>query len=138
MLYNEAYPAVAPLVGHDHSVVFGFGSLRFLNTCPFVTLCYGTIVVGELHTLLQDRRREMKTDAFKQEMHRRNGIEGTHSELVRGYGLRQARYRGKAKVTLQNYFSGAACNVRRLFRRIEWLAAQARGVDTVATPALAG
>jgi transposase len=66
----------------------------------------------------------MQTDAFKQEMRRRNGIEGTQSELVRAYGLRQARYRGKAKVRLQNYFIGAACNIRRLFRRIAWLAAQ--------------
>ena len=57
----------------------------------------------------------MQTDAFKQEMRRRNGIEGTQSELVRGYGLRQARYRGQAKVRLQNYLIGAACNIRRLF-----------------------
>jgi hypothetical protein len=57
-------------------------------------------------------------------MHRRNGIEGTQSELVRGYGLRQARYRGKAKVRLQNYLIGAACNIRRLFRRIQWEGAQ--------------
>ena len=61
---------------------------------------------------------------FKQEMHRRNGIEGTQSELVRGYGLRQARYRGEAKVRLQNYLIGAACNIRRLFRRVAWLTIQ--------------
>jgi transposase len=63
----------------------------------------------------------MQTEAFKQDMHKRNGIEGTQSELVRGYGLRQARYRGFAKVRLQNYLIGAACNLRRLFRRIQWL-----------------
>ena len=62
----------------------------------------------------------MQTGAFKLEMHRRNAIEGTQSELVRGYGLRQARYRGFAKVRLQNYLIGAACNIRRLFRRIVW------------------
>jgi hypothetical protein len=38
--------------------------------------------------------------------------------------LRQARYRGKAKVRLQNYLIGAACNIRRLFRRIQWERAQ--------------
>jgi hypothetical protein len=90
-----------------------------------------TFVVGELHSFLQARRREMQTDAFKQEMHRRNAIEGTQSELVRGYGLRQARYRGQAKVRLQNYLIGAACNIRRLFRRLAWEARQARGVDRV-------
>jgi len=112
--------------------------------CPLRAECvsagqdHRTFVVGELHSLLQERRREMQTDAFKQDMHKRNGIEGTQSELVRGYGLRQARYRGQAKVRLQNYLIGAACNVRRLFRRIAWLTTQARRVDFVATPALAG
>ena len=82
------------------------------------------IEVGQWHTLLQARRREMQTEAFKQDMYHRNGIEGTQSELVRAYGLRQARYRGLAKVRLQNYFIGAACNVRRWFRRLGWEAAQ--------------
>jgi len=67
----------------------------------------------------------MQTEEFRQEMRRRNGIEGTQSELVRAYGLRRARYRGKAKVRLQNYLIGAACNIRRLFRRLQWESAQA-------------
>ena len=75
----------------------------------------------------------MQTEAFKKEMHQRNGIEGTQSELVRGYGLRHARYRGKAKVRLQNYLIGAACNLRRLFRRIQWEVAQ--GFQAQALPA---
>ena len=100
------------------------------SPCPLQAQCvsagheHRTCLVGELYSFLQDRRREMQTDAFKLEMHRRNGIEGTQSELVRGYGLRHARYRGKAKVRLQNYLIGAACNIRRLFRRIEWLTLQ--------------
>ena len=114
------------------------------STCPLQAQCvsagqdHRTIVVGELHSLLQERRREMQTEAFKKEMHRRNGIEGTQSELVRAFGLRQARYRGKAKVRLQNYLIGAACNIRRLFRRLTWLADQACGVDSVAAQPLAG
>jgi hypothetical protein len=48
-------------------------------------------VVGEHHSFLQDRRREMHTEVFKKDMHHRNGIEGTQSELVRAYGLRHAR-----------------------------------------------
>ena len=78
--------------------------------CVSVTLAHRTLVVGEHHDLLQARRLEMLTEAFRLEMHRRNGIEGTQSELVRAYGLRHARYRGLVKVTLQNYFIGAACN----------------------------
>jgi transposase len=96
------------------------------DTCSLRGQCissgqrHRTIVVGDLHLLLQARRREMQTDAFKEEMHRRNGIEGTQSEMVRGYGLRRARYRGKAKVRLQNWLIGAACNLRRLHRRMQW------------------
>jgi transposase len=111
---------------------------RLCERCVSAGQDHRTFVVGDLHSLLQDRRREMQTEAFKQEMHRRNGIEGTQSELVHGYGLRQARYRGLAKVRLQNYLIGAACNIRRLFRRLAWLAAETRGVDGVAAPALAG
>jgi transposase len=110
------------------------------TNCPLRDQCvspgqnHRTLVVGELHSLLQARRKEMQTEAFKEEMHQRNGIEGTQSELVRGYGLRQARYRGKARVRLQNYFIGAACNIRRLFRRIQWEVAQA--VQTPTPPAI--
>ncbi len=97
-----------------------------------------TFVVGGLHSLLQERRREMQTETFKKEMHRRNGIEGTQSELVRGYGLRQARYRSFAKVRLQNYLVGAACNIRRLFRRMAWEAGQARRAAGMATAPITG
>jgi len=113
------------------------------GSCPLRKQCissaqgHRTIVVGELHSLLQARRREMQTDAFKIEMHQRNGIEGTQSELVRGYGLRRARYRGQARVRLQNYLIGAACNIRRLFRRVAWQTAQGGGaVGTAAARAV--
>ena len=114
------------------------------GACPLRAQCvsagqdHRTFVVGELHSLLQERRREMQTEAFKQEMHRRNGIEGTQSELVRGYGLRQARYRGFAKVRLQNYLIGAACNLRRLFRRIQWMTEQGHAMPGNAAMAMAG
>jgi len=79
-----------------------------------------TLVVGENHTVLQARRNEQKTDAFKARLKHRNAIEGTQSELVRAHGLRRARYRGLAKAKLQNYFTGAACNVKRWLRRLAW------------------
>jgi transposase len=114
------------------------------GACPLQAQCvsagqdHRTVVVGALHSLLQERRREMQTESFKLDMRKRNGIEGTQSELVRGYGLRQARYRGFAKVRLQNYLIGAACNLRRLFRRMAWLAEQGRTVADAGAPALAG
>jgi len=77
-----------------------------------------TIRVNSNYMHLQARRREMDTEAFQEKMNRRAGIEGTLSELVRGYGARRARYRGLPKGRLQNYFIGSACNIRRWLRRI--------------------
>jgi transposase len=94
--------------------------------CPLRPQClkadqkHRTLAVGEHHTILQERRREQKTQPFKQRMKHRNAIEGTQSELVRAHGLRRARYRSLAKVRLQNYFIGAACNVKRWLRRAAW------------------
>ena len=79
-----------------------------------------TLTVREHHTYLQARRQDMKTDEFKERMHPRNGIEGTMSELVRRYGFRRSRYRGLAKTRLSNLMIGAACNLHRWCRRIEW------------------
>ena len=96
------------------------------QACPERTKClsagqtHRTIRVGPHHMHLQARRREMNTDTFREKMKRRSAIEGTQSELVRGHGARRARYRGLSKVRLQNYFIGAACNVKRWLRRITW------------------
>jgi transposase len=70
-------------------------------------------VVGLRHDLVEQRRKEMKQPEFCESMHPRNGIEGTHSELVRGHGMRQTKYRGLSRVGLSHYFMGAACNVKR-------------------------
>jgi transposase len=99
--------------------------------CPLRERCVGpgqkhrTLVVGEHYTALQARRVEQQSKAFGQEMKQRNAIEGTQSELVRAHGLRRARYRGLAKVRLQNYFAGAACNAKRWIRRTMWEMKQA-------------
>ncbi len=94
--------------------------------CPLRDQCVGqgqkhrSLVVGEHHTALQNRRREMKTPEFKEAMKKRNGIEGTQSELVRAHGARRACYRGRNKVKLQFYLIGAACNVKRWLWRLGW------------------
>jgi len=79
-----------------------------------------TLAVGEHHSTLQARRQEQQTKPFKQRMRHRNAIEGTQSELVRAHGLRRARYRGLPKAKLQNYFIGAACNIKRWLRHAAW------------------
>jgi transposase len=107
-------------------VTYRFEWSTHCHDCPSRGQCVGegqkhrTLVVGEHHTLLQQRRREQKTDAFRQRMHARNGIEGTQSELVRAHGLRRARYRGKAKLDLQIQFIGAACNIKRWLSVLAW------------------
>ena len=112
--------------------------------CPLRERCLGpgqvhkTILVGEYHSALQARRLEQKTEAFQERMHHRNAIEGTQSELVRAHGLRRARYRGLARVTLQNYLVGAACNVKRWIRRVAWELGQASagGLGTALSQAM--
>ena len=100
---------------------FEFG--RQCRDCPAKRVCvpgtqsHRTIVVGALHETLQQRRREQQSPGFKLLMQQRNGIEGSISELVRGHGLRRARYKGFAKMDLQNQLA-AACNVKRWLRKL--------------------
>ncbi len=96
-------------------------SCAWRERCLGKGLRHKSIVVGEHHSALQARRIEQKTEAFRQRMHHRAAIEGTQSELVRAHGLRRARYRGLAKVQLQAWFTGAACNIKRWLRRVAWV-----------------
>jgi hypothetical protein len=100
--------------------------------CALKAKCLGagqphrTVTVGEHHTVLQARRQEQKTEAFRRRCHKRNAIEGTQSELVRAHGARRARYRGFQKMRWQNYLVGAACNAKRWIRRMIWELKQAQ------------
>ncbi len=102
---------------------FEWGSL--CDTCCLQKQCTKRqdgrrhLSVGLHHDLLQQRRREMKTDAFKLKMHRRAAIEGSISELTR-QGARRTRYRGLAKTALANYLQGAAVNINRWLRLVQW------------------
>src|SRR5271166_4380797 len=101
---------------------FEFGSQ--CHSCPHKAACvpsaqpHRTILVGAYHEELQQRRRDQQSEEFQLRMHQRNAIEGTVSELVRGYGLRRARYKGFAKADLQNQLIAAACNIKRWFRKL--------------------
>jgi transposase len=95
---------------------------RRCQSCPLRETCippgqkHRSIIVGEHHEFLQQRRQEQGSAAFQQRMHQRNAIEGTLSELARGHGMRRSRYRGFGKVELQNLLIGTACNVKRWLR----------------------
>jgi hypothetical protein len=99
---------------------------RTCAACPLRERCVSkknrlarrTIEVTGNHMALQERRDLCKTPGHRERMHRRNAVEGTHSELVRGYGLRRCRYKGRAKTGLQVRFTATACNLRRWARRL--------------------
>ena len=105
---------------------------RRCQSCPLREKCVPpgqkprSIIVGEHHEFLQQRRQEQASEAFQQRMHQRNAIEGTLSELARGHGLRRSRYRGFGKVELQNLLIGTACNIKRWVRFLIWEATHAQ------------
>jgi transposase len=72
----------------------------------------------EEYEALKAARAVHATEAWQQRYKRRAGIEGTISQAVRAFGLRQTRYRGLAKTHLQNLAIAAAMNLDRL---INWL-----------------
>jgi Transposase DDE domain/Transposase domain (DUF772) len=116
--------------GDSGKVTYRFEFGRHCRNCGVKNLCvpkgqaHRMIRVGALHETLQQRRREQQTPEFKLRMQQRNGVEGTISELVRGHGLRRARYKGFAKVDLQNQFIAAACNIKRWLQKlIKWSSA---------------
>lgn len=115
---------------HKGNEYFRFEWGSQCDTCPLQKECTKSkngrriLSVGIHHDLLQERRREMEGEGFKETMRPRNSIEGTISELVR-LGMRRTRYRGLAKTRLANYFTGAACNTNRWLRLLAWRASTA-------------
>jgi transposase len=67
---------------------------------------------------LQAARAWYASDEGQQRYKRRAGVEGTLSQGVRAFGLRDARYRGLAKTRLQHVATAAAMNVDRI---VAWL-----------------
>lgn len=66
------------------------------------------------HEALVAARAREHTDDYRRLYAQRQGIESTISQGVRAFGLRQARYRGLAKTTLQHVATAAAINLDRL------------------------
>jgi len=65
------------------------------------------------HEALQQARHSQQTEEFRQDYARRAGVEGTISQGVRAFGLRQARYLGLAKTHLQEVGTAGAINLCR-------------------------
>ncbi len=85
-----------------------------------------TLQPREEHEAIQFARKRQKTEEFASLYSQRAGIEGTVSQGVRAFGLRQARYRGLKKTHLQQLATATAVNVGRI---ANWL----NGVPTALT-----
>jgi transposase len=92
------------------------------RSCPTRSLCTRSATEPRFLTLrqqahyeaLQNARREQQTEVWQEQYAKRAGVEGTISQAVRGFGLRECRYIGLAKTHLQHVLTAAAINFARL------------------------
>jgi transposase len=98
---------------------------KICRECPVRTQCTHAATMPRQVTVrpqaeydaLQQARLYQQTEAFRQEYKRRAGVEGTISQAVRAFGLRQARYVGLAKTHLQEIGTAVALD---LCRWVDW------------------
>lgn len=92
------------------------------QTCPSRNRCTRSNRQGrnlslhsqEAHEAFTSMRDLLSSDAGRERYALRSGVEGTISQGVRAFGLRQARYRGLTKVHLQHVATAAAMNIDRV------------------------
>ncbi len=70
----------------------------------------------------------MSDAAWKKQYHVRAGVEGTLSQGVRAFGMRQSRYIGLAKTGLQEVCIAVGMNVSRI---VHWLDGRPRAKTRV-------
>lgn len=73
----------------------------------------------EEHLAIVKRRKQQKTKTWSKKYSQRAGVEGTISQGIRGFGLRECRYVGLDKVHLQHILTATAMNAVRLFAWFE-------------------
>jgi IS5 family transposase len=66
------------------------------------------------HEALHQTRALQPTPGWQQRYEHRAGVEGTISQGIRGFGLRDARYRGLAKTRLQHHLTATGLNLVRM------------------------
>lgn len=117
--------------GRRNAVIQAVFAKAACSQCPSLSQCTTaksqrrtlTLRPQALHDTLQHARHREKTPEFKAAYKKRAGIEGTISQGVRAFGLRHARYVGKAKTHLQHLATAAAINLERV---ADWLAGMAQ------------
>ena len=121
-------PSRTPHGQETITIAFAFGDC---TPCPARSLCTRAKATPRSlslrpepqHQAIRDARQRQATPAFKVEYAARAGIEGTLSQGVRAFALRQARYHGLAKTHLQHVATATAMNLVRLSA---WLQGQPR------------
>ncbi len=74
-----------------------------------------TLRLPDEQQALENARVRQEQDDFQSLYNQRAGVEGTISQGVRVFGLRQSRYFGQAKTHLQNILIAAALNLYRVY-----------------------
>ena len=95
--------------------------------CPVRSMCTRspknargiTLLPQQDYEARQKARERQQTEEFKRQYALRSGIEGTLSQGIRGFGLRQCRYIGLAKSHLQHILTASAMNLVRVFNWLE-------------------
>lgn len=105
-------------------------SVRFLKAdclqCPVRALCTHSVTAPrhmifrtkDNHQAIQTIRQQQTTPEWQARYRQRAGVEGTLSQGVRAYGLRETRYIGLAKTHLQHILMAASINIVRI---VVWL-----------------
>ncbi|MCY7277504.1 MAG: transposase [Phormidesmis sp. CAN_BIN44] len=78
-----------------------------------------TLMIREDYEALVKATQRQLTTEFKLQYSLRSGIEGTISQGIRGFNLRQCRYLGLAKTRLQHILTAAAINLERIYAWLE-------------------
>jgi len=101
-------------------------------TCPLFARCVRSQTTGRTLTTspyeayLRAARERQQTDEFQQRYRLRSRVEGKQAELV-VHGLRNTRYLGQAKRSLQRLYLAAAVNLKRITTL-----AKIKGIDLLA------
>jgi hypothetical protein len=101
-------------------------------TCPLFARCVRSQTTGRTLTTspyeayLRAARERQQTDEFQQRYRLRSRVEGKQAELV-VHGLRNTRYLGQAKRSLQRLYLAAAVNLKRITTL-----AEIKGIDLLA------
>lgn len=107
---------------HNPVITVNF-SKKTCRECPTRSLCTRSQNYPRSLTLhpqpqqeaLQQARQRQATPEWRQSYNHRAGVEGTISQAVTAFGLRQNRYRGLAKTRLQHLAIATAINLKRLW-----------------------